>query len=46
MNKNLRKNSLAYKILSGIGTLYINLSGNTAKITIKNRELIAPYLRS
>lgn len=46
MNKNLYKNSIGHKILSGIGTLYINLSGNTSKIIIKNREMVEPYLRS
>ncbi len=46
MNKNLHKNSLTHKILSCIGTLYINFSGNTSKITIKNRELVASYLAS
>ncbi|MBU2530014.1 MAG: lysophospholipid acyltransferase family protein [Elusimicrobia bacterium] len=46
MNKNPHKNSITHKILSCIGTLYINLSGNTSKITIKNRELVAPYLIS
>ncbi len=44
MNKNLYKNSIGHKILSGIGTLYINLSGNTSKIIIKNRDLVRDYL--
>ena len=46
MNKNLYKNSIGHKILSGIGSLYINLSGNTSRITIKNRELVEDYLSS
>ncbi|MCK5106276.1 MAG: DUF374 domain-containing protein, partial [Elusimicrobiales bacterium] len=46
MNKILSKNSIASKILSDIGSFYINLSGNTSRITVKNSELVDSYLNS
>lgn len=46
MNNISRKKSFIHRVLSFIGTGYINLAGHTAKIKVKNRDIVADYLSS